>query len=251
MDDAVPSPTFEGFDSEALAAHLQLPRTELYESVSSTLDVAHALARDGAPGGTLIVAEAQTEGRGRGGKSWASARGAGLWTAFILRPDDVASVSVSSLRVGLQLAEQLDALARETVQLKWPNDLLIEAGKLAGILAEARWRERVPEWVALGIGINLVVPDEVPNAAGLPSGTSRLEVLEACTRGVRAVMGLAGPLTDEELAAFNERHAARGREVARPRPGVVEGLAPDGALLIRDDEGVHPVHAGSLRYPGE
>ena len=250
MDDVVPSARFEGADAEALAARLGLARAELFQRVPSTLDVAHGLARAGAPHGTLVLADAQTQGRGRGGKRWASHAGGGLWTAFVLRPPDVASIGVLALRVGMLLAAELDAIAREPVQVKWPNDLLLATGKVAGILTEARWREGVAEWVALGIGINVIAPD-VPQATGLPVGTTRMEVLEACARAVRVAAAARGLLTEEEIRAFDARHAARDREVTRPRPGVVVSISAEGALLIRDREGTHAVHAGSLRYAGE
>lgn len=251
MDDVVSATTYDGVDAGTLAARLELPAVYLYERVPSTLDVAHALAREGAPEGTLVLAGAQTRGRGRAGKSWASDPGGGLWTAFVLRPDDVASVGVLSLRVGARLAAALDDLAGERVRVKWPNDLMLKKGKVAGILAEARWRERVPEWVALGIGINVAAPADVPEAAALPAATSRLDVLAACSRAVRAAAEARGPLAVDEIRAFDGRHDAHHRRASRPRPGLVLGVAADGALLIQDEEGTHPVHAGSLRYAEE
>ncbi len=250
MDDVVPSARFGGEDAESLAVRLGLARTELYQRVPSTLDIAHALARDGAPHGTLVLADEQTQGRGRGGKSWASNAGAGLWTAFVLRPSDVASIAVLSLRTGMRLAAELDAIAGERVLVKWPNDLLLAAGKVAGILTEARWREGSPEWVALGVGINVEAP-QLPQAAGLPHGTGRMEVLEACARAVLAAGAARGALTEEEIRNFDARHSALGKHVTRPRPGIVDSLATDGALLIRDGDTTHAVHAGSLRYAGE
>jgi BirA family biotin operon repressor/biotin-[acetyl-CoA-carboxylase] ligase len=96
---------------------------ELLESTTSTLDVAHRLAADSAPAGTLVIANEQTSGRGRGGKEWQSPPGAGLWLTLVERPVDTSGLGVLSLRVGLAAAEALDRFATEPIRLKWPNDL--------------------------------------------------------------------------------------------------------------------------------
>lgn len=249
MDDAVPAARYDGWSAEALAARLELPAVYLYDEVSSTLDVAHRLAMGGADDATLVVADRQRRGRGRGGKSWASEPAAGVWATVVLRPPDATTVGVLSLRAGLRIAESLDAVAHEAVMVKWPNDLLLREGKLAGILAEARWREREPEWVALGVGINVLAPP-VSGATGLPDGTSRVDVLAACVRGVMAAARARGRLTPGEISLFDARHHAHGRACTEPRAGIVEGIDADGALLVRDGAQVHRVHAGSLRYQG-
>ena len=133
---------------------LDLPRVEILETTRSTLDVAHRLASQGAPSGTLVIADEQTAGRGRDGKNWQSSAGAGLWLTLIERPKDVSGLDVLSLRVGLVSAEALDRFASEPIRLKWPNDLYVDRGKLAGILVEARWREQAVEWVAIGELVN-------------------------------------------------------------------------------------------------
>jgi len=92
-----------------------------------------------------VIANEQTAGRGRGGKSWQSSPGAGLWLTLIERPADTSGLGVLSLRVGLAAAEALDRFAPEPIRLKWPNDLYIDRSKLAGILVEARWREQSVE----------------------------------------------------------------------------------------------------------
>src|SRR5690349_22611932 len=156
-----------------------------YDEVGSTLDVAHELAAAGAEAGTLIVANAQTAGRGRMGRTWRSEQGAGLWLTLIERPADATALEVLSLRVGLALAPALDAFTDAAVQLKWPNDLYLRGRKLAGILIEARWREGHPEWVAIGVGINLRPPAAEPRAVGLGARVSRDAVLAAVAPRLR------------------------------------------------------------------
>ncbi|MFL5463804.1 MAG: biotin--[acetyl-CoA-carboxylase] ligase, partial [Gemmatimonadaceae bacterium] len=98
---------FDGATSDELAQMLGVPDVELLESTTSTLDVAHRLAGDGAAAGTLVIANEQTAGRGRGGKSWQSAPGTGLWLTLVERPTDGSGLGVLSLRVGLAAAEAL------------------------------------------------------------------------------------------------------------------------------------------------
>ena len=221
-----------------------------FNEVTSTLDVAHDLAAKGAEAGTLIVADAQTAGRGRMGRSWRSEKGAGAWLTLIERPRDASALEVLSLRVGLALAPALDAFASAPVQLKWPNDLYVNDRKLAGILIEARWREGIPEWVAIGIGINLRPPASEARAIGLREGTPRDDVVEAIMPGLRHAAALTGALTDAERATFAARDWARGRRCREPVRGTVQGIDASGALLVALASGasrdVTAVRAGSL-----
>src|SRR5438067_5196178 len=195
---------------------LDLPRVEILETTTSTLDVAHRLASQGAPSGTLVIADEQTAGRGRDGKNWQSSPGAGLWLTLIERPNDVSGLDVLSLRVGLAAAEALDRFASEPIRLKWPNDLYVDRGKLAGILVEARWREQAVEWVAIGLGVNVKAPDNIETAAGLDVGTSRLDVLLELVPAIRIAARSSGPLLIEEMEEFDARDIARGRVCVEP-----------------------------------
>jgi len=204
------------------------------EEVGSTLDVAHRLAAAGAEPGTLIVADAQTAGRGRMGRSWRSERGAGIWLTLVERPRDPSGLEVLSLRVGLALAPALDQFAADRVCLKWPNDLYLGGRKLGGILIEARWREQSLEWLAIGVGINLRPPADEPNAVGLPEGgaASRDVVLEEIVPRIRAAAARGGPLDRDELAAFAARDIAMGRRCVEPVLGIVRGISASGALQV-------------------
>ena len=221
-----------------------------YDEVTSTLDVAHDLAMKGAESGTIIVATAQTAGRGRMGRSWRSEPGAGIWLTLIERPTDPSALDVLSLRIGLALAPALDPFAGARVQLKWPNDIYVMGRKLAGILIEARWREGHPEWVAIGVGINLRPPASEPRAIGLRAGVAREEVLAAIGPALRAAAEHRGPLTAAEVDAFAARDFARGRRCVEPVEGTVQGIDVSGALLVGVGTGesgaVTAVRAGSL-----
>jgi len=219
---------------------------ELLESTTSTLDVAHRIAAQGAPAGTLVIADEQTAGRGRGGKSWQSSPGAGLWLTLIERPADSSGLGVLSLRVGLAAAEALDRFAPEPIRLKWPNDLYVDRGKLAGILVEARWRDKAVEWVAIGLGVNVKAPENVETAAGLEPGTDRLDVLGDLIPAVRAAARAIGPLQADEMEEFDARDLARGRACIEPAIGRVAGITPAGELLIALADSVVPFRSGSL-----
>jgi BirA family biotin operon repressor/biotin-[acetyl-CoA-carboxylase] ligase len=225
---------------------LGLPRVELLESTTSTLDVAHRIAGDGAPAGTLVIANEQTAGRGRSGKTWQSPAGAGLWLTLIERPTDTSGLGVLSLRVGLAAAQALDRFAAEPIRLKWPNDLYIDRGKLGGILVEARWREQSLEWVAIGLGVNVKAPEGLATAAGLEPGTERLDVLGDLVPLLRAAGQAAGPLRADEREEFNARDLARGKACIEPAIGRVAGISPTGELLVALADSVVPFRSGSL-----
>lgn len=231
--------------TEALHAHESVHLI----SVGSTMDEAHARAARGAPAGTLVVADEQTAGRGRGGNVWESETDVGVWCTLIERPIDAAAVDVLSIRLGLAVAKAVEPLAAAPVQLKWPNDLYIDGGKLAGILVEARWREGALDWVAIGIGLNLRVPRHQPRAAALRPGTTRNEVLVRMIPAVRAAVQLHGILSVGEQAEWLARDLSMNRPISTPVCGMVRGLERNGALRVEDAAGVvHDLRAGSLTF---
>ncbi len=127
---------------------------------TSTNSRARELAEGGAPGGTVVSAEEQTEGRGRGGRSWSAPPGTALLYSAILRPLDPRH-RVLALATSLAVCEAVEELAPDaSCQIKWPNDVLLDGRKLAGILIEARLREG---WAVIGVGLNLAIePAQFP-----------------------------------------------------------------------------------------
>lgn len=250
MPDEGAGARYDGRDAAELRALLDLPRVEVRDTVTSTLDVAHELAAAGAAAGTLVLAERQSAGRGRGGRSWSSERGAGIWLALLERPIESASIELFSLRVGMSVAPVLDHYAPERVLLKWPNDLFTARGKLGGILVEARWREERAEWVAIGVGINVHLPTGIPGASAL-GDVDRVAVLGELIPALRAAVAKRGSLTPDELARFAERDLVRGRRVAAPARGIVVGIDETGALLVREESGVVSCRSGSVEFAKE
>jgi len=237
--------TYDGRDAPTLAALLGLPRVLIFDEVASTLDVTHALGERGEQAGTLVLADAQTAGRGRMGRSWRSDPGAGIWLTLLERPATAESLGVLALRLALAVAPALERFAGAATQLKWPNDVYVGGRKLAGVLVEARWRGPRLDWVAIGVGIN-VRPPAGFDAAGLAPTAQRVEVLAAVVPALRVAAHATGPLTDDELARYEQRDLALGRDVSEPASGVVAGVRADGALLVDTAAGRIACHAGSL-----
>lgn len=243
--------TWEGLTAPLLAARLDVPQVALFADVGSTMDVAHRLAAEGAPAGSIVLADRQHAGRGRAGRTWTSPAGQGIWLTRLERPSDSSAAELWSVRVGLRLARALDAYSDRSVGVKWPNDLYLDGRKLGGILIEARWHDRQLLWVAVGVGINVRPPVGIPSATGLRPGTTRLEVLAALTRGLEGATALGPSLTDDERDECVARDVARGRLCVEPAKGRVVGIGPAGELLIETLHGVRAYRSGSLVFEDE
>jgi BirA family transcriptional regulator, biotin operon repressor / biotin---[acetyl-CoA-carboxylase] ligase len=225
-------------------------------STPSTMDALHALAEAGAEAGTAVVAEVQEAGRGSRGRSWSSPRG-GLWLSVLARPR-AAALEVLSLRAGLAVAEMLEALGAEgRIALKWPNDLMLDDRKCGGILCEARWQGSTPAWVVIGLGLNVtnaVPPSLAETATGLASLLPALTVEALVVPMVNALRGVdaaGGTLGDGERTRFARRDWLRGRALAAPVAGTADGLAADGALLVRGPDGTTTaVRSGTVALAG-
>ena len=243
--------TLDGIPAAALARRWGVPRCELAASLGSTLDRAHALGADSAPGGTVVLALEQTAGRGQDGRTWHSPAG-GVWLALLLRPR-AASLGIMSIRAGLVLADVVDELAgRAVARLKWPNDVLVGDRKLAGVLCEGRWQGEAPQWLAIGLGINVV--NEIPAAVRATAialsevipGVRCSDVLDRLVSPLTRLGGAPELLTDQECAAFAARDWLRDRPLRGPVRGLARGLRPDGALLVERNQQLEVVREGHV-----
>lgn len=220
-----------------LARRWGVPRCLRYERITSTLDAVHDLAAQDAPAGTVVIADEQTAGRGRDGRAWHSPRG-GAWIGLLFRPP-FPTPGVLSIRAGLVVADVVDELLRgPRAQLKWPNDVLLDERKVAGILSEARWQGGAPQWLALGIGMNVenAIPDALAGEAiALRDVSPDVRVPDVLDRLVPALVPLTAhhaPLTETECAAFDRRDWLRGRSLRAPLMGRAAGIRADGALFV-------------------
>ena len=208
-------------------------------------------ARDGAPEGLVLVADHQTAGRGRLGRTWEAPPGTSLLVSVLLRPPPDVADAVTTI-AGLALADAVGATTAIDARLKWPNDLVVDDRKVAGMLSESSPDDGGgPPAVVVGIGFNVsagAYPEELAGtaisceeAAGRPVDRAELLLafLEALER--RYALLLAGG-AEATLAAWAEDSVTLGREVRVEVPGgVVEGvatrLAGSGELVVVDGGG--------------
>lgn len=229
------------------------------ETGSTNADLATA-ARQGAASGRVLVADHQTGGRGRLDRTWTAPPGTSLAISVLLRPP----VSVPAMRwtwlplvAGLAVTDALSGIG-VTAELKWPNDVLIDGGKVCGILAE-RVADPSGDAVVIGMGINTRLAAEdlpVPTATSL--WLAGVEVADADL--VASVLGTLASwyrrwLDGEDLGpALASRCGTIGREVrvelpaAAPVTGLAVGVDPDGRLLVRTADGVRPFSAGDVMH---
>ena len=213
-----------------MSTRLGRPRLHLRET-TSTNDRARALAQDGAPHGTLVTADEQRAGRGRQGRTWSAPPGQALLLSLVLRDPP----GLLPLAAALAVAE----VAGSDALIKWPNDVLVEGRKVAGILAEGRPHEG---WVVLGIGLNVALRiDALPAELHATAGTLGLTPadLEPTLERLLAALDVALALDPAALLeAYRQRDARRGHEVAwadgRGRAAGVDGA---GRLVVELPEG--------------
>lgn len=226
--------------------------------VPSTMEEAHRLAQRGAPHGTAVVAERQTAGRGTRGRSWASGRG-GLWLSVVARPTRTDALEALSLRVGLATAAALELAcpALPPLRVKWPNDIIIDGRKLAGILCEARWGGHQCQWIVIGLGINVcnAIPEDLSARASRLADWDPSAAPATLAPGIVAAVALAareaGPLDHTERRAYALRDALSGVRITEPADGTAEGITATGALRIRTDAGpVREMLAGVVSLAG-
>jgi BirA family transcriptional regulator, biotin operon repressor / biotin---[acetyl-CoA-carboxylase] ligase len=235
-----------------------------YGEIGSTNDDAARLAEHGAPQGTIVVASAQSSGRGRFGRAWFSPAGAGLYVSVIVR--DRQAAPLLTLAGGVAVAEGILAATGLPTEIKWPNDVVVHAGKrrkLAGVLAEGSTTADGLQYVILGFGINLrpaAYPPEIADRAtsletelGRPVDAALVfaETLAALAKWAAA---LADGNTPSLLARWRELSPlARGATVEwetpdGPRSGRTIGIDDAGALLVRSEDRTERIISGVVHW---
>ncbi len=243
--------------------------------VESTNDVAWEALAQGMPDGTAVVADAQTRGRGRSGRSWRTEPGRGLALSILLHPGCPALECAGGgrgaipLAAGLALAHALEKLGVRA-DLKWPNDLLLGGRKVAGILCESRRSATAGETqagdpVVIGVGVNVREErSDFPAALADVATSLAIEGCETSREEVAAeFLNALEPLWTElaegdpgvVLEAWKERASFWGRSVRVRTPagdvtGVARGLDPGGGLVIECDGATVTVLAGDLEFAG-
>jgi BirA family biotin operon repressor/biotin-[acetyl-CoA-carboxylase] ligase len=225
--------------TEAAHASLGHPRLHL-RLTDSTNTRARELAAAGAPHGTLVTAAEQNAGRGRQGRSWSAPAGRSLLCSVIIREPP----RLLPLVAGVAVAQVAGPQAR----LKWPNDVLIEGRKVAGILVEGRPQER---WAVVGVGLNVALRDsdfpEELRARAMSLGLGP-EAIEPTLRTLLTTLGFWLAATpDTVLGAVRARDALRGHAIRwADGHGRADGIDDDGRLMVRTEAGPRTLDAGEV-----
>lgn len=232
------------------------------ESTASTMDDARLAFERGAIDGHVVVADTQTAGRGTHGRLWSSPAGSDLYFSIVMRPDVALDVlPTMTLAIGLGVARALERFtSASSTRIKWPNDVLVDGRKCAGILVESRAGSEGVEGVIVGIGINCnrtafdVAGNLAPTSLRLARGSTvdRAEVLATVLLEVERAVDrwqLEGPEStarevEQRLAFAGSRVLLDGREV------VLLGVDRDGNLRVEHDGRVQHVCAGRLEPVG-
>jgi BirA family biotin operon repressor/biotin-[acetyl-CoA-carboxylase] ligase len=237
-----------------------------FYKIGSTNTAAMAAAAEGAPEGSVFLAEEQTAGRGRGSHSWESERSAGIYCSVVLRPTlPPSDVLVLSLAVGLAVRAAISQVnPRVIVDLKWPNDVLIQERKVCGVLTEMHAEVTRVRHLVVGVGIN-VNQKSFPKEIGNEATSLRMETGTECSR-VEVAAALLKSLDREYRALVEEPDAqqsilrrfaeqsswVRGKQVRieESGPGIegtTEGLDERGFLQVRTPRGLQRVLSGTVR----
>ena len=231
-----------------------------YKRISSTNTKAKTLAEKGAPEWTVLVSDVQTQGRGRSGRTWKSPKG-GLWFSIIIRPripiDRIPLLQFlfsNGLRRGIEEAYQVES------KVKWPNDLVINWKKLAGILIETKISGPELQYAIVGVGVNVnLTTEELPTGAtSIFLESKKRFSLEKTLSSILAVLREQYEGLGEEKTVVDDwwKHCAH-----RIRPVMIEtgngkvrgksvGVNPDGSIIIQTETGNVTVADGTLRLDG-
>jgi len=243
-------------------------RIHYFDEVGSTQRVAAELAGEGAAQGTVVIAERQSAGRGRMGRSWHSPAGVNLYMTIILRPSmPLGQVPRLSLVAGVAAAEALETVAPGIVALKWPNDLWLSGRKACGIIAEAVTdATQGLRCVLLGIGINVnLALNDIPPDLRDKATSVRIATGHACDR-IELASALFNRLHSRYMEieangfaavrpAWERYSALTGKKVTvadagKQQTGVVKGIDEEGALLLDTGVGTARILAGDVSVVG-
>jgi len=245
-DKLLPSEIQSGLETETLGKNIKY-----FDSLASTMDIAFQLGVEGADEGTVVCAESQTKGKGRLGRSWASPKGKGIYMSVILRPS-VAPADAAKLTLlsAVATCEAIEKLFNVKAKIKWPNDILVNNKKIAGILTELSAEMDRVRFVVIGIGVNVnaSLSQLPPNATSIRNETgqkgSRIRLLQEILRSLEYWYG---GVSEHGFNAVIDRwkrlSSTLGQRVrVADLTGDVEGEAIDldeyGGLIIKGRNGL-------------
>jgi len=237
-------------------------RLHLFNRISSTNEFAKRIARRGAPEGTLVLADAQSSGRGRHGRRWESPADRGLWFSFIMRSDaTIKQLGLLPLLVGAVIVEELENMLGRRFQVKWPNDVLYEGRKICGILCEAQFTPPAIDYVVVGIGVNVnQSEDEFPLALRnwarslstvMNKPLDRKGLLIHLVHGLDRAFFSGHELPVKKIKLWKNACAEIGKTITLRHgrehlTGVFENVSEQGELILRCGEALHHLAAAEF-----
>jgi BirA family transcriptional regulator, biotin operon repressor / biotin---[acetyl-CoA-carboxylase] ligase len=237
------------------------------KSVNSTQEIAHNLARDGAIEGSIVLADEQTGGRGRLGRPWQSPAGTGIWMSLILRPEiPLQKAPQLTLLIAVAASKAIEKVTGLEAAIKWPNDLLINGKKTAGILTELQAEADSIHSVIVGIGMNVNQESkdfseeiaQIATSLAIEGGQTykRAEIIGALLQEIETLyhqylqkgFGVVKLLWESRAFSLGKRITARS--VSGSITGYAKGITDEGVLLLEDDTGkVHSIYSADIEIP--
>ncbi len=234
-----------------------------FECVDSTSSVAMQWAREGAPEGSVVMAQEQYAGRGRMGRRWLAEAGKNLLFSVVLRPEPAhSSLGLITVAAGLAVADAIEAIvAAPRASFKWPNDVLLYGRKCCGILLESALLKGAPPVAVIGIGLNVNQVSFPPDLTD--TATSLCRVLGSPVARAPLMAQILAYMEERyhELHrnptaianAFANRMEGIGRVIrvwsSQPASGVALGITAEGALRLQTEDGERIIHAGDVTLP--
>ncbi len=228
-------------------------RLERYDELGSTSDECVARAKAGEAAGLAVQARRQVAGRGSRGRQWSAPEG-NLNLSILLRPDrPAAEAGLFSLLAGIAVADALAPRCQTRPMLKWPNDVLLDGAKVAGILIDATPDGDRLDWLVIGIGVNLAAAPEIEGrrTTSLSAHGGDLSADDAAD----AVLAGISAWHDAPGARIKDAWLARAHPVGTPlivrgargeRSGTFAGLSAAGELLLQDKDRIDPISTGDI-----
>ncbi|MFX3622795.1 MAG: biotin--[acetyl-CoA-carboxylase] ligase [Ectobacillus sp.] len=248
-----------GLQTEYIGRHVHFE-----ETVESTQKIAARLVYEGTPEGTVVVAEEQTEGRGRLNRKWHSQKGTGIWMSIVLRPAiPIQRAPQLTLLAAVSVAQAIEKCTGLSVGIKWPNDILINGKKAVGILTELQAETDKINAVIIGIGINVNQKKEhfpkdirdIATSLAIEAGNmvNRAELMQTIFEQMEKLykeylangFGMIKLLWESHAISIGKVITARS--ITQTLVGTAKGITEDGVLMLEDEEGiVHFIHSADI-----
>ncbi|KIL44178.1 biotin--[acetyl-CoA-carboxylase] ligase [Jeotgalibacillus soli] len=250
-----------GLETEQLGRNIVF-----YQTLDSTQKIAHQLAQESAPEGTLVIAEEQKTGRGRMSRQWYSPPGTGIWMSLLLRPElPPQKAPQFTLITSVAIVQAIEEVCGLQVQIKWPNDLLIDGKKITGILTELQAdSERIYSLIiGMGMNVNQKQADfpeelhEIATSLALAKGepVSRAKLVQRVLFHIERYYKMYMDKGFEPIKLLWESYAVTigkhitARTLHDSISGVALGITDEGVLLLEDKDGVvHPIYSADIEW---